>query len=73
MKISRFSKAQIIGILREHQVGMSAPDLCRKHGISDATFYNWRRKYGGMQVGDAKRPKALEAENANLDQDMRLP
>ena len=52
MKRSRFSEAQIIGILKEHQAGMSAPDLCRKHGISDATFYNWRRKYGGMEVAD---------------------
>ncbi|MFQ6552688.1 IS3 family transposase [Aestuariibius insulae] len=66
MKKSRFSEAQIIGILKEHQAGMSAPDLCRKHGISDATFYNWRRKYGGMEVADAKRLKALEAENAKL-------
>ena len=66
MKRSRFSETQIIGILKEHQSGMSAPDLCRKHGISDATFYNWRRKYGGMEVTDAKRLKALEAENAKL-------
>lgn len=66
MKRSRFSEAQIIGVLKEHQAGMSAPDLCRKHGISDATFYNWRRKYGGMEVADAKRLKALEAENAKL-------
>jgi putative transposase len=61
MKRSRFSEAQIIGILKEHQAGLSAQDLCRKHGISDATFYNWRRKYGGMDVADAKRQKALEA------------
>ena len=66
MKRSRFSEAQIIGILKEHQAGMSAPDLCRKYGISDATFYTWRRKYGGMEVADAKRLKALEAENAKL-------
>lgn len=66
MKTSRFSEAQIIGILQEHQAGVSAGDLCRKHGISDATFYNWRRKYGGMEVADAKRLKALEAENAKL-------
>jgi|TARA_Y100000815_G_scaffold275374_1_gene313141 putative transposase len=46
---------------------MSAPDLCRKHGISDATFYNWRRKYGGMEVAEAKRLKALEAENTKLN------
>ena len=66
MKRSRFSEAQIIGILKEHQAGMSTPDLCRKHGIIDATFYNWRRKYGGMEVADAKRLKALEAENTKL-------
>ena len=48
-------------------MGMSAPDLCRKHGISDATFYNWRRKYGGMEVAEAKRLKALEAENTKLN------
>ena len=50
MKRSRFSEAQIIGILKEHQAGLRAPELCRKHGISDATFYNWRREYGGMEV-----------------------
>lgn len=66
MKRSRFSEVQIIGILKEHQAGLSAADLCRKHGISDATFYNWRRKYGGMEVADARRLKALEAENARL-------
>jgi putative transposase len=66
MKRSRFSEEQIIGILKEHQVGMSAADLCRKHGISDATFYKWRSKYGGMEVSDAKKLRALEAENAKL-------
>ena len=66
MKSSRFSEEQIIGILKEHQAGLSASELCRKHGISDATFYNWRSKYGGMDVSDAKRLKALEAENAKL-------
>jgi len=66
MKRSRFSEEQIIGILKEHQAGLSAAELCRKHGISDATFYNWRSKYGGMDVSDAKRLKALEAENAKL-------
>ncbi len=66
MKRSRFSEAQIVGILNEHEAGMRAPDLCRKHGISDATFYNWRRKYGGMEVADAKRLKVLETENAKL-------
>ena len=66
MKRSRFSEEQIIGILKDHQAGMSAADLCRKHGISDATFYKWRSKYGGMEVSDAKKLRALEAENAKL-------
>jgi len=66
MRRSRFSEAQIIGLLKEHAADMSAPDLCRKHGISDATFYKWRRKYGGMEVADAKRLRALEADNAKL-------
>ena len=66
MKRSRFSEEQIIGILKEHQAGLGAKELCRKHGVSDATFYEWRSKYGGMEVSDAKKLKALEAENANL-------
>ena len=66
MKRSRFSEEQIIGILKEHQAGLSAKELCRKHGISDATFYKWRSKYGGMEVSDARRLKTLEAENAKL-------
>ena len=66
MKRSRFSEEQIIGILKEHQSGLGAKELCRKHGISDATFYKWRSRYGGMEVSDAKRLKALEAENAKL-------
>ena len=66
MKRSRFSDEQIIGILKEHQAGMTASDLCRKHGISDATFYKWRSKYGGMEVSEAKRLKALEDENKKL-------
>tara|TARA_R110002110_G_scaffold5209_1_gene27001 strand:+ start:6210 stop:6479 length:270 start_codon:yes stop_codon:yes gene_type:complete len=66
MKRSRFTEEQIIGILKEHQAGLSAADLCRKHGISDATFYKWRSKYGGMEVSDAKKLKALEAENTKL-------
>ncbi len=53
MKRSRFSEEQIIGILKEHQAGLGAKKLCRKHGISDTTFYNWRSKYGGMKVSDA--------------------
>ena len=66
MKRSRFSEEQIIGILKEHQSGLGAKELCFKHGISDATFYKWRSRYGGMEVSDAKRLKALEAENAKL-------
>jgi putative transposase len=66
MKRSRFTEEQIIGVLKEHQAGMSAADLCRKHGISDATFYKWRSKYGGMEVSDAKKLKALDEENRKL-------
>jgi len=66
MKRSRFTEEQIIGVLKEHQAGLSAVDLCRKHGISDATFYKWRSKYGGMDVSDAKRLKALDEENRKL-------
>ena len=66
MKRSRFSDEQIIGILKEHQAGLSARELCRKHGVSEPTFYKWRSKYGGMEVSDAKRLKALEDENARL-------
>jgi len=66
MKRSRFSEEQIIGILKEHQAGLSAKDLCRKHGMSSGTFYAWKAKYGGMTVSDAKRLKTLEDENAKL-------
>lgn len=66
MKRSRFSEEQIIGILKEHQAGLGAKELCRKHGVSDATFYKWRSKYGGIEVSEAKRLKALEVENAKL-------
>jgi putative transposase len=66
MKKSRFSEEQIIGILKEHQAGLSAVELCRKYGISDATFYNWRSRYGGLEVSEAKRLKALEDENKKL-------
>ena len=66
MKRSRFSEEQIIGILKEHQAGLGAKELCRKHGVSDATFYKWRSKYGGMEVSEAKRLRDLEAENARL-------
>lgn len=66
MKRSRFSEEQIIGILKEHAGGMRAADVCRKYGISDATFYKWRSKYGGLEVSEAKRLKGLEDENAKL-------
>ncbi|KIN61779.1 Mobile element protein [Sulfitobacter noctilucae] len=66
MKRSRFTEEQIIGILKEHQAGLGAKELCRKHGLSDATFFKWRAKFGGMEVSDAKKLKGLEAENAKL-------
>jgi len=66
MKRSRFTQEQIIGVLKEHQAGATTADLCRKHGISDATFYTWRSKYGGMEVSDARKLKGLEEENAKL-------
>lgn len=66
MRKSRFNEDQIIGILKEHQAGIPVTDLCRKHGISDATFYTWRTKYGGMEVSDARKLKALEEENRKL-------
>ena len=66
MKRSRFTQEQIIGLLKEHQAGAAVGDLCRRHGISGATFYAWRSRYGGMEVSEAKRLKALEEENARL-------
>ena len=66
MRRSRFTEEQIIGILKEAQAGAGTAELCRKHGISDATFYKWRSRYGGMQASDAKRLRALEDENAKL-------
>jgi putative transposase len=66
MKKSRFSEEQIIAILREQEGGVKTADVCRKHGISQPTFYNWKAKFGGMDVSDAKRLRALEDENAKL-------
>ena len=66
MKRSRFSEEQIIGILKEQEAGMSTADVCRKHGVSSATFYKWKARYGGLEVSDARRLKALEDENAKL-------
>lgn len=66
MKRSKFTEEQIIGILREHDAGAKTGDICRKHGISSATFYAWKSKFGGMDVSDARRLKALEDENAKL-------
>lgn len=62
----RFSEEQIIGFLKQADAGMPVKELCRQHGFSDASYYLWRSKYGGMEVSDAKRLKALEAENARL-------
>ena len=66
MKRSRFSEEQIIAILKEQEAGPKTVDVCRKHGISDVTFYKWKSKYGGLEASDAKRLKALEDENAKL-------
>jgi putative transposase len=66
MKRSRFTEEQIIGILREQEAGLSTAEVCRRHGISTATFYAWKAKFGGMDVSEAKRLKQLEDENAKL-------
>ena len=66
MKRNRFTEEQFIGILKEHEAGVPVADLCRKHGVSDASIYKWKAKFGGMDVSEAKRLRSLEDENAKL-------
>jgi len=66
MKGTRFSEEQIIGMLREQEAGTKTEEVCRRHGISSATFYKWKAKYGGLEVSDAKRLKAMDDENRRL-------
>jgi putative transposase len=68
MRKKRYSEEQIIKVLREQELGVKVPELCRKYGISEQTFYRWRSKYGGMSVSEARRLKALEEENQRLKQ-----
>jgi putative transposase len=66
MKRSRFSETQIVSILKEADAGMPVKEVCRKYGIADQTYYNWKKKYGGLEVSDVRRMRELEAENAKL-------
>ena len=68
MKKSRYTEEQIIGILKQHEAGVKTADLCREHGVSDATFYNWKSKYGGLDVSEAQRLRQMEDENRRLKQ-----
>ena len=68
MRRSRFSEEQIIGILKQSEAGIPATELCRQHGVSEQTFYRWKKKYGGMDVGDARRLQQVEEENRKLKQ-----
>lgn len=68
MKKSRYTEEQIIGILKQHEAGVKTADLCREHGISGPTFYAWKSKYGGLEVSDAQRLRAMEDENRRLKQ-----
>ncbi len=66
MRKSRFSEAQIVGILKEHEAGAATKDVCRQHGVSPATFYKWKAQYGGMEISDVAKMRALEDENRRL-------
>jgi putative transposase len=66
MKKNKFSESQILGILKEQETGLKVSEICRKHGISDATFFNWKNRYGGMTISEIKRVKELEEENSRL-------
>ena len=66
MKRSRFSEEQIIGVLKQQEAGMATAEVCRRHGVSPATFYKWKSKFGGLEVSEAKRLRSLEDENAKL-------
>jgi len=66
MRRSRYTEEQIVGLLKEHEAGVGTEELCRRHGISQQTFYRWKSKYGGLDVGDAQKMKALEDENRRL-------
>ena len=66
MRRSKYSEEQVIGILKEHDAGLSTAEICRRYGVSNATFYKWRGKFGGMEISDARKLKALEEENRKL-------